>query len=347
MNNEQRFSPAVPRVTNARRLGAFLCSMALGMSFAYSCTAADGSAAPFPNRPVRIIVGFGPGGTADIIARLMAEQLTELWKQPVIVDNRPGASGAIGADIVAKSPKDGYTLGTISSTFTIVPALGQKLPFDVNKDFTVVNRIVEVPYLLVAGSGPNLNNAKTVAEFLSAARNKPKQISYASSGPGTTEHLASELLAAAAKVEFLHVPYKGSGAAIPDVMAGRVDFTFSAVPDLIGFVRNKTLRAIGVASAKRLPFLPEVPTFAETLKDFEIGQWFALAVPSGVPRPVLEKLNADLGRVATSEKLKAAWDERLVTGTSWTLKETDEYYRAQLVRWDKIVKSLGLDKQAN
>jgi tripartite-type tricarboxylate transporter receptor subunit TctC len=346
MNTEQRYSPPALHTFITRGLLALVCGAMLSVSVSNAAVAADSTAA-FPNRPVRIIVGFGPGGTADIIARLMAEQLSDLWKQPVIVENRPGASGAIGAELVAKSAKDGYTMGTVSGTFTIVPALGQKLPFDMQKDFTILNRIVEVPYLLVAGSGPNVKGAASVADFLNAARGKPKLVSYASSGPGSMEHLAAELLGAAAKVEFLHVPYKGSGAAIPDIMAGRVDFTFSAVPDLIGFVRNKTLRAVGVASAKRLPVLPDVPAFSETLPGFEIGQWFALAAPSGIPRPIVEKLNADLGKIATGDKLKPAWDERLITGTSHSLKAADEHFRAQLARWDKIVKALGLDKQAD
>src|SRR5262249_43294743 len=152
------------------------------------------------------------------------------WKQSVIVDNRAGASGAIGADIVAKSAKDGYTLGIISATFTILPALGQKMPFDVSKDFSVVNRVVQVPFVLAGGSSPNLANVKTFGDFVNVARSKPKLVSYASSGPGTVSHLSSELLASVAKVEFLHVPYKGTGGAIPDIIAGRVDFTLSSVP---------------------------------------------------------------------------------------------------------------------
>ena len=330
-----------------RRLFAFLFSVAIGMSFGYPSTAADNPAASFPNRPVRLIVGFAPGGTADIITRIMADKLAEDWKQSVVVDNRAGASGAIGAEIVARSAKDGYTLGIISGTFTILPALGQKLPFDVTKDFSVVNRVVEVPFILAVGNSPNLRNAKTFADFVAAARSKPKLVSYATSGPGSVSHLASELLASAAKVEFLHVPYKGTGQAMPDILAGRVDFTLSSVPEVITFIRNKSLRAIAVGSAKRLPFLPDVASLSESIKDFELGNWFAFVGPSGIPRPVLEKLNADFGKAATSQKLRATWEEQSVTGTTHSLKEVDEHYRAQLVRWAKVVKSLGLDKPGN
>ena len=322
-----------------------LCAGLIGLSIGPACVAADTASASFPNHAVRIVVGFAPGGTADIIARLMAKPLSELWKQPVVVDNRPGASGVIAADLVAKAPKDGYTIGTVSATFTILPALGEKLPYDPQKDFTMLNRVVEIPYLLVAGNSPNVAKAKTLADVLNVARTKPGMISHASSGPGSTEQLAAALLGSAAKVSFLDVPYKGTGPAITDLMAGRVDIAFSAIPDLIGPVRNKSLRALAVGSKKRLPYLPDVPAVSETLKDFEMIQWFAFAAPAGVPRAVVEKLNADLGSVATSAALKPSLDERLVTGTSFSLKETDELYRAQLARWDRIVKSLGLDKQ--
>ena len=347
MNAEHRYSESDARLIIPRRLFAFLYSLTLGLSFGSACFAADNSAASFPNRPVRIIVGFAPGGTADIIARIMAEKLAEDWKQSVVVDNRAGASGAIGADIVAKSAKDGYTLGIISATFTILPALGQKMPFDVGKDFSVVNRVVQVPFILAGGSSPNLANVKTFGDFVNVARSKPKLVSYASSGAGTVSHLSSELLASVAKVEFLHVPYKGTGGAIPDIIAGRVDFTLSSVPEVIGFIRNKTLRPIAVASAKRLPFLPDVAAISESIKDFELGNWFAFVGPAGIPRPVLERLNADFGKAATSAKVKATWDEQSVTGTTYPLKDVEEHYKSELVRWEKVVKSLGLDKANN
>jgi tripartite-type tricarboxylate transporter receptor subunit TctC len=344
MKSEQRFLCSRLQPMTCHRVVALYLSV-IGLLIGPACMAAESASASFPNHAVRIIVGFAPGGTADIVARLMAKSLSELWKQPVVVDNRPGASGVIGADLVAKAPKDGYTIGTVSATFAILPALGEKLPYDVQKDFTILNRVVEIPYLLVAGNGSNVANVKTVAELLNVARSKPAGISHASSGPGSTEQLAAALLGSAAKVSFLDVPYKGTGAAIPDLIAGRVDIAFSAIPDLIGPVRNKTLRALAVGSKKRLSYLPDVPSVSETLKDFEMVQWFALAAPAGLPRAVAEKLNADLGSVATSAALKSAWDERLVAGTSFSLKESDDFYRAQLVRWDRIVKSLGLNKQ--
>jgi tripartite-type tricarboxylate transporter receptor subunit TctC len=329
---------------SCRRLVA-ICAGLIGLSIAPACVAADTASASFPNHAVRIIVGFAPGGTADIVARLMAKPLSELWKQPVVVDNRPGASGVIAADLVAKAPKDGYTIGTVSATFAILPALGEKLPYDAQKDFTILNRVVEIPYLLVAGNGSNVANVKTLADLLNVARTKPGMISHASSGPGSTEQLAAALLGSAGKVSFLDVPYKGTGAAITDLIGGRVDIAFSAIPDLIGPVRNKSVRALAVGTRKRLPYLPDVPAVSETLKDFEMVQWFAFAAPAGLPRAVAEKLNADLGSVATSAALKPALDDRLVAGTSFSLKESDDFYRAQLARWERIVKSLGLHKQ--
>ena len=283
MNVKRPYSDFDCRFIAARGLFAFLLSLVLALAGGYS-TAAESPAASYPNRPVRIIVGFAPGGTADIVARIMAEKLAEDWKQTVVVDNRPGASGAIGADIVAKSPKDGYTLGIISGTFTLVPALGQKLPFDVTKDFSIINRVVEAPSIVTVGNSPNLANAKTFADFVAAARSKPKQLSYVSSGPGSTSHLKTEMLASAINAEFLHVPYKGSGAAITDLIAGRVDFMLGSVPEVIGYVRNKSLRPIVVASAKRLPSLPDVPSLSESIKGLELGNWFAFAGPAGPGR---------------------------------------------------------------
>ena len=347
MNNEYRFSQTGVPVKATLRLLTLFLGVVLGLPISATCTAADNSASTFPNRPVRLIVGFAPGGSADIIARIMAEKLAEDWKQVVVVDNRAGASGAIGADIVAKSAKDGYTLGIISATFTIVAAMGQKLPFDVAKDFSVVNRVVQVPFIVAVGNSPNLANAKTFADFLSVSRSKSRLVSYATGGAGSIGHLGSELLAAAAKVEFLHVPYKGTGGAMPDIISGRVDFTLSSVPEVIAQIRSKSLRALAVTSATRLPFLPDVPTVAESIPGLELENWFAFVGPSGIPRPILERLNADFGKAATSAKLKATWDEQSVTGTSYSLKEVEEHYRSELVRWDKIVKTLGLDKQAN
>ena len=335
---------AVPdsRVRFSRVLTA-LVFMIFGTSSGTFSLAAENAGASFPNRPIRIIVGFAPGGTADIVTRIMAEKLSEDWKQAVIVDNRPGASGAIGVDIVAKSAKDGYTMGTISGTFTIVPALGQKLPFDVHKDFTVVNRIVQFPFILATGTGGNMVNVKSFSDFINTARSKPKLVSYASSGPGSVSHLSSELMGAATKVDFLHVPYKGTGAAITDIIGGRVDFTLSSAPEILGFLKNKQLRGLAVMTSQRLAALPDVPPITDSLKGLELGNWFAFLVPSGVPRPILERLNVGVGKAATSEKLKPKWEEQTTAGTSVSLKDADDHYRSELKRWDTIVKSLGLE----
>jgi tripartite-type tricarboxylate transporter receptor subunit TctC len=207
----------------------------------------------------------------------------------------------------------------------------------------VVNRIVQFPFILAAGNGGNMTNVRSLTDFLNIARTKPKLVSYASSGPGSVSHLSSELLAAATKVEFLHVPYKGTGAAITDIIGGRVDFTLSSAPEIIGFLKNKQLRGLAVMSSQRLNVLPDLPPVTDTIKGLELGNWFAFLVPSGVPRPILEKLNADIGRAATSDRLKAKWEEQTTTGSSYALKDVDAHYRSELQRWDKIVKSLGLE----
>ncbi len=323
-------------------LRAGVVSMLLGVLVGHGCMAADTPASSMPNRPVRILVGFAPGGTGDIITRVMAEQLSEIWKQPVVIENRPGASGSIGVDMVARAAKDGYTLAQISATHTVIASTMPKLPYDLARDFSPINRSVDVAYILVAGSSPTMTSAATIADLITTARNKPKLVSYATSGPGTLGHLATELFAQAAKIDMLHVPYKGSALAFPDLMSGRVDFTLASTPEIIGPIRNRQFRAVAVTSAKRLAILPDVPALAEAVKGYEAVSWFGFVAPASIPRAVQEKLNADFSRAAMTAKARATWEDMGVVGTSASVAQFDAHIKSELSRWGNIVKALGL-----
>ena len=243
---------------------------------------ADSEVASFPQRPVRLIVTFAPGGASDIIARLIAVKLAEKWKQSVVVDNRPGASGVIGSEFLAKAPKDGYTFGINSVTQTIIPSMTPKMPYDLVKDFTPLSLAANVPLLIVVGASPKVANIRTLADFVSLAKSQPKHLAYGSGGTGTQGHLAVELFRAAVNIDVVHVPYKGGGPAVSDVVGGQIDFIFANAPEVTNFISANRMRALATTSAKRLPGLPNVPTVAESVPGFEVVQWYAFWAPAGL-----------------------------------------------------------------
>lgn len=307
--------------------------------------AAQSDAGSFPNRPVRIIVGFAPGGGSDIIARLVGARLSEKWKQPVVVDNRPGASGIIGSEYVVKAPKDGHTFGINSVTQTIIPWITAKMPYDLVKDFTPISLVANVPLIIVTGASPRLANVRTVPDLVAAAKAKPKGLNFASGGTGTQGHLAAELFRTAMNIDVVHVPYKGGGPAVNDVLAGQVDFIFANAPEVTGFISANRMRAIATTSPKRLPALPSVATVAESLPGFEVVQWYAFWAPAGLPRPILQKLNADIGAVVAQPDIRARFEEMGMEAASSSSEALDQLQKSELKKWGDVVKSLGLPKQ--
>ncbi len=304
--------------------------------------AAESEAASFPQRPVRLIVAFAPGGGSDIIARLIGLKLSEKWKQPVVVDNRPGASGMIGTEFLAKAPRDGHTIGINSVTQTIIPWITPKVPYDLVKDFTPLSLVANVPLVIVAGASAKMVNVRTVPELISLAKSKPNTLSYASGGTGTQGQLAAELFRAAVSIEVVHVPYKGGGPAVNDVVGGQVDYIFANAPEVTGFISANRLRAIAVTSPKRLPGLPTVPTVAESVPGFDVVQWYAFWAPAAVPPAIIQKLNADIASVISLPDIRARFEEMGMQAASSSVDALDKLQRSELIKWGDVVKSLGL-----
>ena len=294
--------------------------------------------AQYPTRPVHIVVPYPAGGAVDAFARVLTQQLSEMWGQQVVVDNRPGASTMIGADQVAKSPPDGYTLLlTAELTLVIVPHLYEKIPYDPLRDFTPIVALVSATQALVAN--PSLP-VKTVKDLVALAKTKPGQLTYGSFGNGSTGHLNIEVLQAMTGARFNHIPYNGAGPAMNDVIGGHIDFMLAALSIVKGNVQAGKLRMIGVGSSHRSSEFPDVPTISESgAPGFEAKSWFGLVAPAGTPPDVIKKINQDVTRVisdrAFAEKYLAAQGLESITGTP---EQFAALIRAETVRWGKVVK---------
>jgi len=298
--------------------------------------------AQYPTRPVHIVVPYPAGGAVDAFARVLTQQLSELWGQQVVVDNRPGASTMIGAEQVAKSPPDGYTLLlTAELTLVIVPHLYEKIPYDPLRDFTPIVALVSATQALVAN--PSLP-VKTVKDLVALAKAKPGQLTYGSFGNGSTGHLNIEVLQAMTGARFNHIPYNGAGPAMNDVIGGHIDFMLAALSIVKGNVQAGKLRMIGVGSSHRSSEFPDVPTISESgAPGFEAKSWFGLVAPAGTPPDVIKKINQDVTKVisdrAFAEKFLAAQGLEPITGTP---EQFAALVRAETVRWGKVVKDADI-----
>ena len=250
----------------------------------------------WPEKPIKLVVGFAPGGFTDVLARLLGQKLTERLGQSVIVENKPGAAGTLGADQVAKAKPDGYTLLLAhSNSNSVAPALYPRLPYDVLKDFTPIITVANTPLLLTVNDKVP---AKNVQEFVALAKSKPGGLRYASSGSGSAQHLAAERFQLATGTQMIHIPYKGSGQAIIDLLSGQVELNFESPPNVMAHAKAGKLRLLAVTSPRRLPILPDVPTLAETgVQHAEMLQWFALMGPSRLPAAMTHKLNAEIAAI--------------------------------------------------
>ncbi|MEO6269268.1 MAG: tripartite tricarboxylate transporter substrate binding protein [Lautropia sp.] len=298
----------------------------------------------WPDRPVRIVVPFSAGGTTDVVARALAKDLGDLWGQSVIVENRAGAGGNIGADVVAKSPPDGYTLlMTSGSIFTVNPHMYSKLPFDPVKDFVAVTNVASGPQLLVVH--PSVP-AKNVKELIALAKKDSSQLNFGSAGVGSQVHMAGESFVDAAGIKATHIPYKGENPAYTDLAGGSIQFMVGNIAAAAPFVTNGRVRALGVTSKTRSSLLPDVPTLAESgLPGFENVGWFGLMLPAGTPRPIVDKIHRDTVKALGNTEMKA----RLFVAGMTPVGNKPEAFAADIVeeskRWAKVVKNRGL--QAN
>jgi tripartite-type tricarboxylate transporter receptor subunit TctC len=296
----------------------------------------------FPNKPLKIIVPYSPGGTTDLVARLVAQKLSERFGQPVVVDNKPGANGMIGADAVAKSPPDGYTLGIASpGTHAANASLYKTMAYDTIKDFTPVTLAVSAPMLLVVHPSLKVNDVK---ELIAAAKAKPGTISYASGGSGSSQHLAMEQLKSMAGIDMTHVPYKGSADAIKDVVAGHVQVMFSDLVPSLPLVAGGQVRALGVTIMRRWPSAPDIPPLNEVgVPGFDASGWFMISGPAGTPKPIVERLHADFKAVMGSDEVQQAFMRvGVVPVVSPPLVELPKFIASEQDRWGKVVKQAGL-----
>jgi tripartite-type tricarboxylate transporter receptor subunit TctC len=294
----------------------------------------------YPARPVRIVVTFPVGGAPDILARLIGGRLQEQWGQPVVVENKPGAGGNIGAESVARSPADGYTLvmGTVG-THAINASLYAKMPYDPVRDFAPVILVASTPNLLVVN---NDVPARSVQELVALARQKPGMLHFGSPGVGTSVHVSGELFNTLAGVKTVHVPYKGRQFAIPDLMSGQIQFMFDNMPSALPVAREGKLRALAVTSAQRHPAAPDIPTMAESgLAGFEAMSWFAVYAPAGTPAEVVAKLNADINRVLALPDVREKLGGVGLDIAGGTPGELGAYTRSELAKWATVVKASG------
>ncbi len=316
------------------RRGALAC-----VAIALLAAALPAAAQEYPTRPVRIVVPFAPGGSADVYGRYIAQRLQESLGQTFIVDNRPGAGSVIGTDAVAKSAPDGYTLLLMSNTHTVNESLIPNKPFQLMRDFAPIAPLNFSDLVLVSRSGlPE----QTLADLIRSAKRKPGQLSYASSGPGTPYHMAGELFKVMAGISATHIPYKGSAGARTDVLGGQIDLMFDAIPTMSEHIKSGKVRALGVTGKSRSSTLPDVPTIAEAgVPGYEATIWLGLLAPKGTPPAIVNRLNAEVAKITGSAATRAEWTRQGTTAMTMGVDEFSRYMTADIAKWANIVKISG------
>lgn len=304
------------------------------------CTPIGVSGQEFPTKPMRLIVGFPAGGAADILARIVAQRLTENWRQQVIVDNRPGAGSSIGAEIAAKAPPDGYTLLMISSSHVTNAGLYSHLSYHPVNSFAPIVQVASAPQVLLAN--PSLP-VKSVGELIALARSKPGQLNFASSGNGGTTHLAGELFKGMAGVNLVHLPYKGGAPALTDVIGGQVELMFLSLPPALPQIKAGKVKAIAVTSVKRSSTLPKVPTIAESgVPGFEVNNWYGILAPTGTPKPVVTKLHGEVIKVVRAPDVTDSFIRQGAEPESTGPDEFRRYMLSEMTKWMKVIKDSGI-----
>ena len=312
-------------------LSVFLGFILLGGGIAH---AADPSST-YPNKPIHLIVGFSPGGSADTVGRALAEGLSTRLGQPVIVENKAGANGNIAAELVSRAAPDGYTIYFPSIGHAVNASLYKNLPYDPVKDFTAIGGVFSAPNMLVV---PMNSPYKSVADVINAARANPGRLTFASSGSGTSVHLSAELFEKMAKIEMIHVPYKGTGNAMPDVISGQVDMSFPNLPSAVPQVKAGNLRALGITTAKRSAAAPGIPTIAESgLPGYEMATWYGLVAPANLPISIRNRLNTELQSILSDPKFK---DKLIAQGADpmpGTPEQFSQLIKTEIERWRKLI----------
>jgi tripartite-type tricarboxylate transporter receptor subunit TctC len=296
--------------------------------------AAPAAAQAYPNKPIRLVVPFPAGGATDIFARALSQKLGERLSTTVVVDNKPGAGGTIGSDLAAKAPADGYTLLlATSSTHSIGPSFG-KVPYDAVADFTPISHVGNAPSLMLV---PNSSPARTVKEWVEHARRNPGKLNYASSGNGTVVHLGTEYFKAQAGLFLVHIPYRGTALAIPDLVSGKLDVLFDSLPSGLPHVKEGRLRALGVTSAKRSPLLPDLPAVSETVPGYETVTWFGLYGPKGLPADIVNRVNAAVNQALQDADVKERLARLGIEPVGGTPQQFASMTDTDRARWKKII----------
>ncbi|QRQ85129.1 tripartite tricarboxylate transporter substrate binding protein [Cupriavidus oxalaticus] len=311
--------------------------MRAAMAGVLAATALGAAAqAPYPaQKPITMVVPFAPGGGNDILARAIAPKMSQLLGQTIVIENKPGAGGNLGADYVAHAAPDGYTLVIASSQITMNPFLGMKVPFQVERDFEPVGLIASVPIMLVANPAQPF---RTLQEFIQYTRANPGKLSYSSPGPGTPQHLAGEVFAKLNKTELLHVPYRGTGPSITDLMGGQVQISFATFASSIQFVRAGKLRALGIAGKKRSALMPDLPTFAEAgIAGYDAELWYSLLAPARTPKAVVDKVNAALVAALKSPDVAGQLAKQGFEPQASTPAELKAYIGKEMSRWQRVI----------
>lgn len=305
---------------------------------------ASAQEAAYPSKPVRIIVPYAPGGASDALARTVGQKLSEVWGQPVIVENKAGAGGHIGAELAAKSQPDGYTLLLAAAGFMAVsPSMYKTLPYDTLRDFQPLSLLVKAPLLMVVNASVP---AKTLGEFIELAKSKPGKLTIGNGGTGTAQHLGSEYFTNTAGIEVVHVPYKGSAPATVDLLAGVVDAQLDNFVTLIPHLKSGKLRPLAVSSLQRVPILKDVPTMSESgLKNFETGTWYGIVGPAGMPAAIIERINRELVKILDQPDIQTKLIEQGLQPAPTTPTEYAALIRSDMARYAEIIKSAGIQPQ--
>jgi tripartite-type tricarboxylate transporter receptor subunit TctC len=311
----------------------------LGLLFSAILAVSTHAAEPYPSKTVTVAVPYSPGGSTDYVARAYARYMSEAYQKPFVVENKPGASGTIAMGYVAKAEPNGYTLLTTEMTTTVVPALFSKLPFDPLRDFMPIAQIAEAPYVLVVN--PQVP-ARTLKELIDYAKQNPGKVTFGSGGSGSGPHVAGELLKSVAKINITHIPYKGSGPALNDVLGGQIDMLITAAPTVAAFIESGKLRAIAVASDKRIPMMPSIPSAAESgLPEFKVSNWFGITAPRGTPVEIQKSLHAKVQEMLKNPAILKNLESAGAIPAEMGPEEFGKKLASETQRWTTLLKATG------
>jgi tripartite-type tricarboxylate transporter receptor subunit TctC len=312
----------------------------LALACALPCAVAHAQSGVWPNKPIRMIVPYTPGGYTDYMARTVGQRLAENLGQPIVFDNRPGANSILGADLIAKSPPDGYTIGTVIAAHAVNASLYSKLPYDVQKDFTYISLMSVAPLMMVLNPGVPANNVK---ELIALAKAKPDKLSFGSSGTGAAAHLTMEMFKTRAGIAMTHIPYKGTAGALQDLIGGQIDLMFDVVGPLMPQVKAGKIKAIVVTARDRMLAAPDVPTMAEAgVPDFVAGTWAGLIGPAGMPKEIVNRMSAEVQKILRDPAMREKLALQGYEAVGNTPEEYDRFIREDVARWGKIIKDAGV-----